>query len=164
MIEWIQTQEVWEMCKVLKFFLPLFPFWDKDVRCLWEVVGLGEGMTWLSWPVRTNGPCTGRKISGSAKGPFKLCAHKINVKLSSIGGLLYSCHIQLLTGMEQNENWMQAGSKYYQERTMEEEWTGEVRTHERKGLRCSTMRSKLGMDVSKWRRKLILTKWQAISR
>lgn len=61
------------------------------------------------------------RFLGGTEGPFKLCAHKINVKLSSVDGLLYSSHVQLLTGREQTENWMQAGSKSHQERTMEEE-------------------------------------------
>lgn len=55
------------------------------------------------------------RFLGGAEGPCKLCAHKITVKLSSIGGMLYSCHIQLFKRMEQTENWTQAGSKFHQE-------------------------------------------------
>lgn len=50
------------------------------------------------------------RFLGSAEGPFKLCAHKITVKLGSIGGSLYSCHIQLFKGMEQTENCKQEQS------------------------------------------------------
>lgn len=128
----------WDTCKVTIFSFSFFYFcgkmWSESERWwVWEEVWNGCLEEWTNYIVR---------FLGTAKGLFKLCTHKSNVKLVSTGDMFYCSHIQLFKGIEQPENWMQENQSFIRRVWWKESDPIEVRAHERKWLQCSTMKSK----------------------